>query len=98
MASKPMSHNDLPDEILLKIFSYFGPEELCLIIAEVCKSWNALAKDVIMWKTLSYKCDQTSDISRIGQVRCTTLLVFSTNYLTNFAASTVLKGQNIKEH
>jgi hypothetical protein len=98
MASEPVSLNDIPHEILLKIFSYFGPEELCLIIAKVCKSWNALAKDVIMWRTLSYECDHNSHINCIAQVRCTTLLVFSTNYLANFAPSTVLKGQNIKEH
>ena len=72
------SLNDLPDEIVLTILSHFGPEDLCLIIAKVCKRWNALAKDVALWKTLSYKCDIFSDISRITKVRCTSLLVFRT--------------------
>ena len=77
IASEPTSLNDLPDEILLKILSYFGPEDLCCIIAKVCKKWNILAKD-ILWKTLSYSCDYYSDISRIAEVRCTALLGFST--------------------
>jgi len=91
MASKPTSINDLPDEILPKILPYVGPADLCRTIAKVCEKWSVLAKDVILWKTLSYKCDSSSDISRIAEVRCTTLLVLSTNYLTNFAPSSVLK-------
>ena len=79
IASEPRSLNDLPDKILLKILSHFGPEELCLNIAKVCKLWNVLGKDVVLWKTLSYKCDSSSDISRIAEVRCTALLGFRTN-------------------
>jgi len=79
MASEPTSLNDLPDEILLKIVSYFGPEDLCFIIAKVCEKWNILAKDKLLWKTLSYSCGRNSNISRIAEVRCTTLLGFSTN-------------------
>ena len=98
MASEPMSLNDLPDEILLKILSQFGPDDLCLITAKVCARWNVLAKDVVLWKTLSYKCNNSSDISHIAKVRCTPLLGFRTNYLMNFAPSGVLKVQNLKEH
>jgi len=63
------SLNDLPEEILLNIFSYFGPEDLCLNIAKVCERWNVLAKDMALWKTLSYVCDPSSDISHIKEVR-----------------------------
>jgi len=69
----PTSLNDLPDEILLKILSYFGPEDLCCIIAKVCERWNILSKDKTLWKTLSYSCDYFSDISLISKVRCTAL-------------------------
>jgi len=79
MATELMSFNDLPDEILLKIFSHFGPEDLCLIIAKVCERWNVLAKNTVLWKKLSYRCDRSSDISRIAEVRCTALLGFRTN-------------------
>ena len=79
MAGKPMSINDLPDEILLKILSYVGPEDVYFNIAKVCKKWNVLAKDVILWKTLSYECDRFSDINHIAEVRCTALLGFRTN-------------------
>ena len=85
MASEQRSLNDLPDEILLKILSHFGPEDLCLNIAKVCEKWNILAKDVVLWKTLSYDCDRSSDISRIAKVRCTKLFGFKANLLTNFA-------------
>ena len=98
MASEPKSLDELPDEILLKILSYFDPEGLCFKIAKVCERWNVLTKDVILWKTLSYSCDDSSDITHIAQVRCTVLLRFSTNCLMNFAPSGVLKVQNVKEH
>jgi hypothetical protein len=79
MVGGPRSIHDLPDEILLKILSHFGPEDLCFIIAEVCERWNALSKDVTLWKTLSYSCIHTSDLDRVVQVRCATLLGFKTN-------------------
>jgi hypothetical protein len=78
-ASKLTSINDLPDEILLEILSYVGPEDVYFNIAKVCEKWNVLAKDVILWKTLSYYCDLTSDYGRIADVRCTAFLVFRTN-------------------
>jgi hypothetical protein len=63
----------------MNIFSLFGPEELCLIIANVCRKWDDLSKDVGLWKKLSYKCGRTSDPSHITKVRCTALLGFRTN-------------------
>jgi hypothetical protein len=68
VTSEFKSINDFPDEILLKILSYFGPEDLCLIIAKVCERWNALARDVTLWKSLSYKCDNYSEFSKDVQV------------------------------
>jgi hypothetical protein len=79
MACEPMSLNDLPDEILLKIFSHFGSDDLGLIITKVCKRWKVLTNDVILWKTLSYTCVRSTDISHIAEVRCTALLGFVTN-------------------
>ena len=79
MASKPTLINDLPNEVLLEILSYFGPEDLCLIIAKVCDRWKCLAKDVILWKKLSFHCGPSSNISLIEEVRCTMLLWFRTN-------------------
>jgi hypothetical protein len=73
-AGEPRSINDFPDEIMLKILSYIRPEDLCFIIAKVCDRWNGLAKDVVLWKALSYSCDPSSDVSHVDQVRCATLL------------------------
>ena len=69
--------------------------DLCLIIAKVCERGNVLAKDVVLRKTLSYKCDSSSDISHIAEVRCTKLFGFRANSLMNFALSGVLKVQNL---
>jgi hypothetical protein len=93
MASEPTSVKDLPKEILLKIFSHFGPEDLGLKISKVCKKWNVLSKDVVLWRKLCYSCDSSSDISCIAEVRCTALLV-----CRNFAPVSVLKERNLKEY
>jgi hypothetical protein len=77
--SEPMSINDLPDEILLKILSHFGPEDLCLNIANVCKRWNVLSRVVTIWKEKCYCCDKNSDLSRVAKVRCTVMLWFRYN-------------------
>ena len=98
IASQLRSINDLPDEILLKILSHLEPEDLCFNIAKVCERWNGFAKDVVLWKTLSYYCDHSSECSEIEEVRCTELIGFRANYLTIFAKTTVLKVQNLKEH
>jgi hypothetical protein len=83
IASEMRPLNDLPDEIILKTLSYFGPEDLCFIFAKVCEKSNALAKDVVLWKTLSYSCDHFSDIIRVAQMytfeRISGLLVLCCN-------------------
>jgi hypothetical protein len=86
------SVNDFPNEILLEILSYFGPEDLLFVIPEVCDRWKALAKKVILWKKISYKFDRSSDLDRVVEVRCTTLLELD----TNFAPCSVLKVRNLK--
>jgi hypothetical protein len=68
MASEVRSLNDFPDEILLKICSHVGLENLCLIIAKVCEKWKGLTKSMILWKKLSYICDYSSDISHTTEV------------------------------
>jgi len=98
IACEPRSLNDLPEELLLNILSHFGPEDLYFTIAKVCERWNVLAKDMVLWKTLSYSCDRSSDISVIEEVRCTALLRFRTNWVTNFSPSGVLKVRNLEEH
>jgi len=91
-----MSLNNLPDEILLHILSYFGPDDLFLI-AKVSERWNVLAKDALR-KIFCYDCDRSSDISHIKKVRRTELLGFRVDYLTNFSPTSVLKVHNLKEH
>jgi hypothetical protein len=78
-AGNPTSINNIPDKILMKILSFVGPEDVYFNIAKVCKKWNILAKYVILWKTLSYDSDGSSDISRIAEVRYTAWLGFRTN-------------------
>jgi hypothetical protein len=79
MESEMTSLNDLPEEVLLKIFSYFELEDLCLKIAKVCEKWKGLTKSMLLWKKLSYSCDDSTGISHIKEVRYTALFGFRTN-------------------
>lgn len=98
ITSELRSLNDFPDEILLKILSHFGPEDLCLIIAKVCERWNALAKDVTLWKTLCYECDRFSDFSRVSQVRHNIFLEFGTTLVWRVLQCTEIVGDERAEH
>ncbi|KAL8580999.1 hypothetical protein ACOMHN_048033 [Nucella lapillus] len=44
--------NEVPDEVLLQVFSYLKPDELCRHVTGVCKCWRRLAYDHSLWKTL----------------------------------------------
>ena len=50
--TRVFSLNDLPDEILLKLFSYLGPKDLgrCL---QVSKRFNQIAKDMRLWRKIT---------------------------------------------
>lgn len=56
--------SDLPDEIILKVFSYFTPTELCRYIAPVCVSWLTFARDGTLWEEITEKefKDVSSDL------------------------------------
>jgi hypothetical protein len=79
IVGEPRTINDLPDEVLLKILSHFGLEDLCFKIAEVCKRWNDLSRDVTIWKKISYSCYYFSDISEVLKVRLAVMLEFRAN-------------------
>ena len=44
---------DLPDEIMLKIFSYFTRTDLCRYVAPVCQTWLAYARDSTLWEEIT---------------------------------------------
>ena len=46
--------NDLPEEILLKIFSYFSAPELCRRIIPVCTAWRRIGYDPSLWTSLKF--------------------------------------------
>ncbi|KAK7503819.1 hypothetical protein BaRGS_00004942 [Batillaria attramentaria] len=52
-----LSIESLPPEILLKIFSFLQPVELCRHVTRVCKQWHTLAYDHSLWHRL--------DLSRV---------------------------------
>lgn len=59
--SKGKTINDLPAEILQKIFELTTRYLFCSV-AEVCNYWNKLVKDPIMWNKRILVIDDTIDI------------------------------------
>lgn len=43
--------SQLPTEIMLRLFHYLGPEDLCRC-SQVCSSWSELAKTGSLWRHL----------------------------------------------
>ena len=50
-----MSFGDLPDEILVRIFEELPLQDL-VSVTTVCKPWNYLANDDVLWKPI---CENT---------------------------------------
>ena len=45
---------NLPDELVINIFSYFEPHQL-LVCGLVSKGWNNYANDLVLWRNLLRK-------------------------------------------
>ncbi|XP_017769716.1 PREDICTED: uncharacterized F-box/LRR-repeat protein C02F5.7-like [Nicrophorus vespilloides] len=52
ISDNPTQLNDLPNEVLLKIFSYIPVKELFYNIRPVCKRYKDLAMSPILWKSI----------------------------------------------
>lgn len=44
-----MTFQDLPNELIILIFSYLSPEDLACHASEVCLQWLDVAKDHVLW-------------------------------------------------
>ncbi|KAL4230606.1 hypothetical protein ACF0H5_010983 [Mactra antiquata] len=44
----------LPEELIVKIFSFLTTEELCLHAAPVCRKWRSISHDHSLWKSLDF--------------------------------------------
>jgi Leucine-rich repeat (LRR) protein len=61
-----MAHfNDLPDKIVLKIFSYLNLTQLVLCVKNVCKRWRALSENDEIWKDSRFYPDANSPVEYI---------------------------------
>lgn len=47
-----MTINDLPNEILLRIFAYIPQPELYYNVKKVCRRWSSIAIDNTLWKSI----------------------------------------------
>ena len=55
-----VSLSQVPDEVLLQVFSFFLPVELCRHVTLVCKCWHRLAYDDSLWRKLDLSCLRVS--------------------------------------
>jgi hypothetical protein len=46
--------DDLPDKILLKIFSYLSIKDIGMSVRNVCTRWRTVSEDEAIWKDLKY--------------------------------------------
>ncbi|GLH10149.1 Uncharacterized protein GBIM_15118 [Gryllus bimaculatus] len=68
MSSEKRIH-DLPDEILVAIFSYLNIEDLALNIRNVCHRWRAVVQDSRIWRSLKFRpVDEMAKEDRIIEI------------------------------
>ena len=46
----------LPDELIVKIFSYLNTEQLSRHALPVCRKWRQIAKEPTLWRTIDFHC------------------------------------------
>lgn len=46
--------SDLPDEILVTIFSYLDVDDICLSVRNVCRQWRSVSEDDNVWMNMYY--------------------------------------------
>lgn len=59
--------NCLPDEIILKIFSYLSARTISKTVLPVCKKWYKLGNDPVLWKKLEFS--YIDDMSYVNMVK-----------------------------
>jgi Leucine-rich repeat (LRR) protein len=52
--------DDLPDKILLKIFSYLSIKDISVSVSNVCTRWRAVSEDEVIWKDWNYFPDAST--------------------------------------
>ncbi|OWF39190.1 F-box only protein 15-like [Mizuhopecten yessoensis] len=57
--------HEIPDEVLLKIFSFFGAQDL-ILVSQVCQRWRNLANDNSLWKPIFLKYAPKSEAEASG--------------------------------
>jgi hypothetical protein len=65
-ATKKVTFDSLPNEILLKIFTYLDSVDICLIVAEVCERWNYISRDIALWNNLTLICSNNMSVDYIS--------------------------------
>ncbi|RZF42603.1 hypothetical protein LSTR_LSTR001398 [Laodelphax striatellus] len=58
--------NELPEELLLKIFSQLDILDISLNVVNVCHQWRQLAMNESLWRKLKFVCTNSMESYRIG--------------------------------
>ncbi|XP_049822387.1 uncharacterized protein LOC126265343 [Aethina tumida] len=53
---------DMPDELLLMLFSYFTPQELYCIARPVCERWSKISYTTTLWEKISVGADVPTNV------------------------------------
>lgn len=59
---------DLPEELIIYIFSFLCPSDLCISAAKVCTSWTDLAYSPSLWRSKDYKCQGDQKIEERDEI------------------------------
>lgn len=76
------SLNDLPEDLLIFIFSHLPSRDLCRA-SGVCSKWQKLCWDPLLWSTISISNYQDSDINKVLRTILTKLAMDTQGYCLN---------------
>ncbi|XP_052120729.1 uncharacterized protein LOC113204590 [Frankliniella occidentalis] len=73
---------DLPEELIVTIFSYLSSDLLLDVVSQVCHQWQRLCRDRMLWSKISVKKDLNEIIRAMTVAPCLQSVYISSEYLT----------------
>lgn len=55
----------LPNELLMKTFSYLHVSDVSLIVSKVCRRWNELSADIFLWSQLVFIVEEKTSLRSV---------------------------------
>ncbi|KAJ1531796.1 hypothetical protein ONE63_000450 [Megalurothrips usitatus] len=77
-----LKFEDLPEELMVTIFSYLPTDTLLFTVSKVCQQWKRLSEDTVLWSQVSILRDFNRLIRTLHHAPCLRTVCIPSEFLT----------------